>query len=168
MSVYVKIEEAAAIIGLSASTVKKYYLMVEEKGYRFLRNKQGQLMFSEQDMEMFKKIIVMKNKPGMSVQKAVDLVVGDITSITVYDEDKISAPQVNLEFMKEFIEAQTEVNKELMKELKDTKDYIAARLDKRDEALMISLRETQEVKALLKEAKEEGSKRWWTRIFKKS
>ena len=169
MSLYVKIDEAAQMVGLSTSTIKKYYLMIEEKGYRFNRSSQGQLIFSEVDIEMFKRIIVLKNEPEMSVQKAVDHVVTSITAMTVYDE-KEEVPtnqQIDIEFMKTFIERQDEVNKSLLNELRETRKYIHEKLEKRDETLMLALKETLEVKEMISTAKEESPRKWWQKILKK-
>ena len=82
-TMYVKIEDAAVMIGLSPSTVKKYYLLIEEKGYAFKRSKQGRVLFGEKDIEMLQRVIHIKNQPGKSVQDAVDEVV---TSIQAYVE----------------------------------------------------------------------------------
>lgn len=177
MSVYVRIDEIASAIGLSASTVKKYYLLIEEQGYRFKRNNQGQLIFSEQDFEMFKRIVHLKNEPGMSVQKAVEQVVTSITAMTVYKEKEdsvitgMSALMKELNDIKEFMEKQNryidhqeEINKELMKELKSTKMYVKESLEERDKTLKLSLKETQEVKQMMAAAKD--TKKWW-RFFLK-
>jgi len=171
MGVYVKIDDVAKAVGLSPSTIKKYYLMVEACGYRFARNNQGKLVFSDQDINMFRKIIQLKNGPNMSVQKAVEKVVSSITSITVYNKDSGSSKSYNIDSLsddineiKEFIKIQSEVNKALLDELKETKEYISNKIEERDKALMLSLKETMEVKKLLAGKKK---KKWWN-IFKKS
>ncbi|UDY80700.1 DUF3967 domain-containing protein [Geobacillus phage GR1] len=167
MGIYVKIDDVAKAVGLSPSTIKKYYLMVEECGYRFNRNNQGQLIFSDEDTEIFRKIIQLKNEPNMSVQKAVEEVVSNITSITIYKE---SSNSYNIDLsndineIKEFIKTQTEVNKALLSELKDTKEYIRGKLEERDQTLMLALKETMETKKLIAASQ---NKRWW-HIFKKS
>jgi DNA-binding transcriptional MerR regulator len=171
MGVYIKIDDVAKAIGLSPSTIKKYYLMVEDYGYRFARNNQGQLIFSDQDINMFRKIIQLKNEPNMSVQKAVEKVVSSITSITVYNESSNSSNSYNIDLLsddineiKEFIKVQAEVNKSLLTELQDTKKYIANRLEERDQTLMLALKETMETKKLISDRQ---NKKWW-QIFKKS
>lgn len=61
----------ADMLGVSSSTVKKYYLLLEEKNYRFKRNQKGKLTFSYDDVNLFRRLILLKNEPGMSVNKAV-------------------------------------------------------------------------------------------------
>ncbi|WP_057912753.1 hypothetical protein [Peribacillus muralis] len=60
----------ADMLGVSSSTVKKYYLLMEEKNYRFKRNQKGKLTFSYDDVNLFRRLILLKNEPGMSVNKA--------------------------------------------------------------------------------------------------
>lgn len=183
MSIYVRIEEAAQAIGLSPSTIKKYYLLIEEQGYRFKRNNQGQLIFSQQDIEMFQKIVILKNEPGMSVQKAVQKVVTSITAMTVYrekeDTDTTDRTVVTEDFLKEILRKHQEEMRELVsryekemkeikEEVKDSKLLLETKENDRDKLWMQSLRETQEVKKLMLEmkeqmaaAKESGKKKWW-------
>lgn len=169
MSLYVKVDEAAQMVGVSASTIKKYYLMVEDKGYRFQRNNQGQLMFSNRDVEMFKAIIHLKSEPGNSVQKAVEQVVASITDVTPYEERNEESPgssAVTTEDMKairSYMERQDKINELLLSELKATKEYIVEKLDTREETLLLTLQESQEqVKKLVEEAEQDGEK--WRRL----
>lgn len=71
MDAFFKVNEVAKSLGVTPSTIKKYCLLFEQYTYIFKRNKKGQLMFSEVDIELFKKLIDLKNKPGMNVPKAV-------------------------------------------------------------------------------------------------
>ncbi|MCM2532122.1 helix-turn-helix domain-containing protein [Neobacillus pocheonensis] len=72
MDAFFKVNEVAKSLGITPSTIKKYYLLFEQYNYIFKRHKNGQLMFSEVDIELFKKLIDLKNKPGMNVSKAVE------------------------------------------------------------------------------------------------
>lgn len=77
-----KIADAAKYLGVTSSTVKKYYLLVEKSGYTFKRTKQGHIIFSDQDLQMFTKIMELRDQPGISVQDAVTKVVEVMTGIT--------------------------------------------------------------------------------------
>ncbi|MDQ0861614.1 MerR family transcriptional regulator [Bacillus sp. V2I10] len=68
-----KINEVSAMLGLSASALKKYYLLFEKNNYKFTRSKQGQLVFSEYEVELFRKLIHLKNEPGNTVEKSVEI-----------------------------------------------------------------------------------------------
>lgn len=61
---YEKVDGLAKAIGVTTSTAKKYYLLFEEQGYNFKRNQQGQLLFSQDDIDLFKELIVLKNEKG--------------------------------------------------------------------------------------------------------
>ncbi|MGE7185578.1 hypothetical protein ACQKKK_16860 [Peribacillus sp. NPDC006672] len=65
------VNEAAKVVGVTPSTIKKYYLMFEKDGYKFRRTTQGQLSFTINDVVLFKNLIQMKNEPGVVVSKAV-------------------------------------------------------------------------------------------------
>ena len=67
------INEVSGMIGVSPSTVKKYYLLFEKNDYKFNRNTQGKLIFSEYEIELFRKLIHLKNEPGNTVEKSVEI-----------------------------------------------------------------------------------------------
>ncbi|WP_165970983.1 MerR family transcriptional regulator [Peribacillus frigoritolerans] len=68
-----RINEVAAILGVTSSAVKKYYLLFEKNNYKFTRSKQGYLVFSEYEIELFRKLIYLKNEPGNTVEKSVEI-----------------------------------------------------------------------------------------------
>ncbi|AVX06602.1 hypothetical protein CS527_02260 [Bacillus sp. Y-01] len=71
MNTYLKVEDVANLLEVTPSTISKYYLLFEKNNYRFNRNNQGKLMFSDNDVELFRKLIQLKNVPGFTVEKAV-------------------------------------------------------------------------------------------------
>jgi DNA-binding transcriptional MerR regulator len=178
-----KIDEMARTLDMSPSTVKKYYLLVEQHGYRFKRNQQGHVMFSEQDLQLFRKLIQMKNEPGITLPKAVEKVMSLITDITVItdevitDTTPITVMTEKFETLKElFLNQQHQLNL-LIKDQQEKKILVESNVSRRDELLMQSIRETQEVKKMLlslkeveeaiKEIASERQKRWWQRLFRK-
>ncbi|WP_273123911.1 hypothetical protein [Bacillus weihaiensis] len=78
MEPILKVKEMADTLGISESTVKKYYLLFEEDGYYFNRNIQGNVVFSNYDISLFNKFINMKNQPGMTIKKVLKLILGEI------------------------------------------------------------------------------------------
>ncbi|WP_051865777.1 MerR family transcriptional regulator [Metabacillus indicus] len=68
-----KINEVAALLGVTSSALKKYYLLFEKNNYKFTRTKQGQLIFSDYEIELFRKLINLKNEPGNTVEKSVEI-----------------------------------------------------------------------------------------------
>ena len=88
MDVYEKVEGVAKLIGVSPSTVKKYYAMFEQEGYRFKRNNEGHILFSNYEIDLLKELIVLKNQPGMTLPNAVKQIVemGGMTSVKAESE----------------------------------------------------------------------------------
>lgn len=173
--ILMKIEDVAKQIGLSPSTVKKYYLLVEKYGYRFRRNNQGQLTFTDSDIQLFNEIILVKNEPGITVQRAVEIVMSSITDITVQgntnitDMTEIKVISAITEQFNEIrslvvsqnqtiIDQQEEI-KNLIKNQEENRRLIEEReIKERDALLMKSIQETRELK-------EQISKPWWKKIF---
>lgn len=71
MNTYLKVEDVANLLEVTPSTISKYYLLFEKNNYRFKRSNKGSLMFSDNDVELFRKLIELKNSPGLTVEKAV-------------------------------------------------------------------------------------------------
>lgn len=188
MQVYRKIEDVSRELAISPSTVKKYYLLIEQYGYRFRRTQQGQVIFSDNDVQLFKKLILLKNEPGMTLQKAVEKIMSSITDITVmasenydsYDShdshtnnNELSLLATNLNQIRDIIQKQHELIQiqqnqisKLMEEQEKSKRMIERNVEERDKLLMQSIREVQELKKLIiesqkKEKEEEQKKKWW-------
>lgn len=139
MELILKVEDVAKVLGISSSTVKKYYLLFEEEGYQFKRNKDGHVLFTENDLELFKEFMILKNQKGMTVPKAIkQLAQGDAMPVMT-DMSVITV-------MSEQVMAVMMEVKELKALVKTQEDYIKESLEKRDQLLMASIRESQERK----------------------
>ncbi|WP_052500299.1 MerR family transcriptional regulator [Priestia megaterium] len=77
MNTYLKVEDVANLLEVTPSTISKYYLLFEKNNYRFKRSNKGSLMFSDNDVELFRKLIELKNSPGLTVKKAVVQLLGE-------------------------------------------------------------------------------------------
>ncbi|WP_394508944.1 hypothetical protein C0132_22250 [Priestia aryabhattai] len=71
MGKYLNVEDVAALLEITPSALTKYYLLFEKYNYRFHRNYQRKLMFSEDDVKLLRKLIFLKNAPEFTVEKAV-------------------------------------------------------------------------------------------------
>jgi DNA-binding transcriptional MerR regulator len=176
--ILVKIDEVAKTIGISVSAIKKYYLLIEEFGYRFKRNQQGQLLFNDKDIELFQKLIRVKNQPGVKLREAVELVISSITDLTVITDEDITKPTnitditpiaEGIKSLTELVKQQHELVKNqqhqinlLIKGQQENQKLLESSVSNRDELLMQNLRETQELKKLILE---ESKKKWWKKIF---
>lgn len=189
MDVYEKVESVARLIGVAPSTVKKYYSLFEQEGYKFKRSNEGYVLFSDYDINLLKELIILKNKSGMTVQKAVkrlvkDEVIIDITDIpdTTIDmtviSKQVTAVISDMTDMKQLLEEQNEHIKQQQEDSKQEKVELKQALrgleNKVEQAKVESLRTSMELKKALKEiteievapTKEAEEKKKWYQFWK--
>jgi len=173
MEFYEKVDGLARAIGVTTSTAKKYYLLFEEHGYNFKRNQQGQLLFSHDDINLFKELMLLKNEKGMTVPKAVKEIIKDkvitdttdITDITVTTED--ITVMTELDELKQLVKNQNEIiekqQEDFKKQFLKQEAYIKDSLEERDKTLITTLREMQESQKEIATSlsKEQAKKKWW-------
>ncbi|WP_262120319.1 DUF3967 domain-containing protein [Bacillus subtilis] len=170
MNVFAGVDDVARELGLSPSTIKKYYLLIEENGYRFTRSRTGKVIFSERDLEIFKRLIQIKNEKGIKVVDAVKTVISSITDVTVWKESaaatEFEEPPVDITVMKETMEQMHEIIKKQQKQIdqllesqNQTQKLLESGSTDRDKLLLQSIRETQELKQLILENNKK--KKWW-------
>ncbi len=167
MEFYEKVGGLTRAIGVTTSTAKKYYLLFEEHGYNFKRNQQGQLLFSQDDINLFKELMLLKNEKGMTVPKAVKEIVKDkdITDITAKTEDitvitkQVTTVMTELDELKQLVKNQNEIIE------KQQEAYIKDSLEQRDKTLITTLREMQESQKEIATSlsEEKNKKKWWQR-----
>ncbi|MEK1833411.1 DUF3967 domain-containing protein [Priestia megaterium] len=134
-------------------------MLFEEQGYNFKRNQQGQLLFSQDDINLFKELIVLKNGKGMTVLKAVkelikDKVITDITDINPENTDitvitkQVTTVMTELNELKKLVQDQHEMiqkqQKDFQEQFQKQQEYIKNSLKQRDKTLVTTLREIQE------------------------
>ncbi|MDI6591029.1 DUF3967 domain-containing protein [Bacillus subtilis] len=170
MNVFAGVDDVARELGLSPSTIKKYYLLIEENGYRFTRSRTGKVIFSERDLEIFKRLIQIKNEKGIKVVDAVKTVISSITDVTVWKESaaatEFEEPPADIIVMKETMEQMHEIIKNQQKQIdqllesqNQTQKLLESGSTDRDKLLLQSIRETQELKQLILENNKK--KKWW-------
>lgn len=176
---YEKVDGLAKAIGVTTSTAKKYYLLFEEQGYNFKRNQQGQLLFSQDDIDLFKELIVLKNEKGMTVSKAVKELIQDrvITLITPENKDitvitkQVTTVMTELNELKKLVQDQHQIiqkqQKDFEEQLQKQQDYITNSLNHRDEILTTTLRKMQESQQEIATSisNEKGKQKWWKRLI---
>lgn len=193
-------KDAAKVVGVSESTVKKYMNKVEKfSSYRMQRSNEGKLVFSELDLNLLKTINKLKKIKGFTVDIAIRQAISDVLGISD-DPNKSNVPTTELVGMldaknvpdvsdkfndisdkidkvishnKELEnqnKEQSEFNKLLVEKLDQQERYIRESLERRDQALLESIRALQdEKKALLEVAaatvnavkEEPKNKSWW-------
>lgn len=162
----------ARILNISQSTLKKYYLLFEEEGFCFKRSNEGNVLFIPHDVELFKKLIVMKNEPGMTIKKAIQQIVAeegitaspDVTDMAVMTQ-QVTTVMTEMQELKALVTQQNEL-------LQNQQKYIDERLKERDLKLVAALRTAQEerrtflneVAATIEEQQKKG---FWAKLFNK-
>lgn len=168
--------DMAAMVKVQESTIRKYCNMLEKSGYQFVRNDFNHRVFRNEDVIAFRRLIEIKKHPDMTLTQACNSVVAwvkerhtdtEISSSDLHDTlnneaDLRHEERYNdlLKEFQEFKEQQDHFNKELLLQLKNQHEYIEKSLEKRDQSLMQSLRETQETKNLIASTLE-SKKKWW-------
>lgn len=115
--------EASRLLGISSSTLRKYCLLLEERGVKFQRNANNSRKFTDMDVVALQRMITLMNNDGMTVEDAVYAVVlwlnGDSpktnettvidNGVERYNDDITSALVGEIRSLKEEIKAQGKV-----------------------------------------------------------
>ncbi|MED4262016.1 DUF3967 domain-containing protein [Priestia aryabhattai] len=186
-----KIDNVAKMLNVKEATIRKYQLEIErEHGYRFKRSTKNHLLFSDYDIDMFRRIMYLKSESDMTVSQAIADVMKTVDIIRETPPNTASSTkgeqegelQVELNANKEFFEMVAQL-KEFIVELKESnakKDeqitllleekskeskLLEDKLNQRDENLMSLMRDMQEVKKQLAASNE--PKGFFAKLFGK-
>ncbi|MBT2674193.1 MerR family transcriptional regulator [Streptomyces sp. ISL-14] len=158
MEVFHKVDEVAKVLGVTPSVVKKYYLMFEEQNYKFKRSNQGRLMFSEKDIDLFNKLIELKNEPGMKVYNAVEQLIKENKNDVSNVYQLVSNAMAEITDLKNLIRQQQKIINNQQEKLKIIEDkygtltkMVMEQEKRNSQTLVIS---DQELESSIKEVKE--------------
>lgn len=184
------VDDLAKQLNVSNSTIKKYYLLIEERGYLFQRNKQGHVTFSQNDFSLFKAVLEIKSQPKTTLNSAIDQALRVINennsipsnSLTKIDDnipntkvinnisEKLNSLSLYVEQQEQTINRQNELIKEqgeLLNELTriNKQNKFLLEQDNKNALLKDNLIESNEIKEILKRVEsqlyEEKRKKWW-------
>jgi len=174
MDVFSNINDIAKQLGVSPSTIKKYYLAIEKQGFRFRRNQQGRVMLSSDDVKLIRAVMQIKNEEGETIETAVTKILSSITGVTVITDEEIhTEPETSIDVtvmteefdkMKELLLKQQEQINQLLEEQQSNKKLLETDVNSRDKKFMELTREIQEVKKMIAADQE---KTFWQRLFNK-
>lgn len=168
-------KEIADMLGIGTSTLRKWCLILERNGYRFLRDEHDRRAYTEHDAIALRKLKDLTEHRGMTLDNASIVVIETLNrdkSQTVTLSATPGTKRANerhdeiMAKLESVIEEQKAFNKVLLDRLNQQQEYIDERLNKRDELLMKTLREELETRKQLAAASEEKS-RFWSRLFGK-
>lgn len=159
MTVVYKPSEIMKKFDLKESLYKKYIAALEKEGYIFQKNQHGHRFFTNEDIETLENFLDLIRYDGMTID-SVAKKIGEMKShdvMTLVEKVVTVALETQEKHLTaRFLQQQEQLNQ------------IETRVKERDQLLMQSIRESQEVKKLLLEmkeqiaaAKEEKKKSWW-------
>lgn len=185
MEVFHNVEGAAKTLNLNENTFTRYYLDFEEAGYTFKRSQDNKLMFSDEDIELFKEFMELKKQPKITKKKAIEQLLITPTSLITIKQSELTTliNTFNAKF-EELKDQSKQELQELKEELQGFKlledNRQKEEIKQRDELLMKSVRESQETKKMMLEVKAQNElimkemaeiaaakekKTWWKKIF---
>lgn len=169
-------KQIADNLSISTSTLRKYCLLLEQAGYKFERTENNQRIYFDSDMLALRHLKKLTQEDGMTLENAVKSIADkgalreDITGSDSVDntklEEKIDELMTYIKRQDERLEKQEQFNRELVKRLEEQNKYIANSMEKRDQQLMLAMREVQETKKLIA-ANEEENKGFFAKLFRK-
>jgi predicted RNase H-like nuclease (RuvC/YqgF family) len=138
-------------------------------------------LFSQDDINLFKELMLLKNEKGMTVPKAVKEIIKDkvmtdttdITDITATTEDitviskHVTTVMSELDELKQLVKNQNEIiekqQEDFKKQFLKQEAYIKDSLEQRDKTLITTLREVQESQKEMATSlsKDQAKKKWW-------
>lgn len=165
--IYQTTKQAAQTLNINHTTFKKYYGMFERyTGYNFLRDSKGQVMFSEYDLEVFKRLLLVKAEPGRTIEESCRLVgeefgISDKNRVITDISPENGGDNKAIEELKELILMQNNKIDELTIKLNEQSNQtkmIETSVGDRDQQLVRLMEEMLEVKRMVAAS---NKKRWW-------
>lgn len=167
--------EVADLLGIKQPTLRKYSIMLEERGYNISRNSQNHRYYTDKDIITLRRIITGKNS-GVTLEESINNVVS-IDKHSTYpnainnvDSSNRSDIQDDIQELKEIVLKQNELIKVLTDKMDQQQEYIKNSLNERDKILMRTMNELLENRkqiAAAQEEEKEKKKGFWSRLFKK-
>lgn len=174
-------KEIADNLDIADSTLRKWCLILEERGYAFRRDGFERREFTEHDAIALRKFKELTKEGAMSLEDAAIAVKtgyskGDRNAVSVPAikedgryEERLIRMEEKMDQLFDQMEKQMQFNQALLAKLDEQKEYIEGSLDARDERLLESIRvinARKEIAAAEEQAKPD-EKGFWARIFGK-
>ena len=156
--------DIADLLDIKPATLRKYSIMLEEKGYKINRNSQNHRYYLDKDIITIRNIITGRES-GMTLDEVISNVVS-IEQHNTYTNDIDNADKHNnndIQELKEMIHKQNELLKGFSTRLDEQQQYIDNQLKERDKVLMQSINEIMESKKQIATA--EQKKGFFRKLF---
>ncbi|MHA7740476.1 DUF3967 domain-containing protein [Priestia aryabhattai] len=180
--------EVTKSLGIARSSLTKYCIALENKGYKFIRGSNNSRAFRNQDILLLQKMKDLVQDKSMTMETAVNVVLSIIPeeertgailkannlisqeyeSKEQEENNQLSVVMDKLKYIEEISDRLNSMEKEL-KDIKtqnkilqdqneELKTNVEASSNKRDENLLFLIREVQDTKKMIAASKE---KKWW-------
>ena len=158
--------EIADLLNIKIPTLRKYSIMLEERGYKIERNSQNHRYYLDKDIITLRRVITARNS-GITLDEA-------IKNIVSIEKDNTYTNAINntdtdnnddIKELKEIVHKQNELIQTLTEKMDQQQNYINKRLNKHDEMLMKALNESLEAKKQITATEEK--RRFFKKIFRK-
>lgn len=147
MGTYYFSSQAAKKLGIAVSTLRKYALLLEGKGYHFERGSNNGRMFAEEDLALVTKMMDKMSQEGLSLDEAVAAVTSGIVPKQTHPSVKEERYEQLFQQIKQLEEKQTtlmEMNQKLTKQVEMLAEKIEER--ERDQQLFQLMEESRKKK----------------------
>lgn len=164
--------DVATMIGIGATTVRKYALQLEKEGYHFSRSSNNARLFTSEDIMAVRYLKELREKTNITVEQAAAIVCEKFAprndSLSQEKIDKKSNDQ-DFNELKQLIHQQNELLENLVQLLNRQQQYIDDQLMIRDRSLMHSINEkleAQKLAAATEEAEITEKQSLFSKVFK--
>lgn len=163
--------EVADLLGIKQPTLRKYSIMLEERGYNISRNSQNHRYYTDKDIITLRRIITGKNS-GVTLEESINNVVS-IDKHSTYPNainNVDSSNRSDIQELKEIVLKQNELIKVLTDKMDQQQEYIKNSLNERDKILMRTINELLDNRkqiAAAHEEEKEKKKGFFARLFEK-
>ncbi len=171
--------EVADLLQVSGSTLRKWCIALENQDYSFVRGNNDQRFFTDQNIIVLKRLKHLIQDRKLTVNDSVNTVLSMISEESrtagvrseQLDSEQGLTPFADRSEYREIIERldkQEEFNRLLLEKLEQQQRYIDNSLNRRDEQLMLAMRESMETQkqlAVAETIQKEQRKAWWKRLF---
>src|SRR5690625_3539583 len=162
--------EIADLLDIKPATLRKYSIMLEERGYKIERNSQNHRYYRDEDIITIRRVIE-GSKSGVTLEESINNVLS-IDEHNTYINAINNTDTTNdndIKVLKEMVHKQNDLIKGLTDRLDQQQEYMDNRLKERDRLLMQSINEIMESKKQIATAEKEAEQKkgFFARLFNK-
>jgi DNA-binding transcriptional MerR regulator len=169
-------KDMADLLGIEASTLRKYANILEGVGYSFHKNERGHRGYYDKDVITLRKLKELSEHSDMTLEQsanavmtwvnASDVSVNATNELAIYERFKSEIAELRdqVAYQQEILKQQTDLIMAMHQKIDAQSQF----LSNRDHAIMNGLREIQETRKLIAAAEEEKSKKgFFSSLFSK-